>query len=298
MNKRNADYTLARNPRKFYPRVDDKLITKEILKANQLPAPELYFQISSNYEMKHLTELNFLKEFVIKPARGAEGRGILVISEKLGDHWKKSNGELISMDDIQYHISNILAGLYALGGVKDRAFVEYRVRSHAAFQKVAYQGVPDIRVILYRGVPVMSMLRLPTKESGGRANLHQGAVGAGVDMLRGVALGGVYHNQLIENHPDTDVFIAGLQIPFWNEILRIAAETYEVFHLGYMGVDFVIDELLGPLILELNARPGLNIQLANRTGLLPRLNAIDSFGLQVESLSWDKRLEITRKVAP
>ena len=36
-----------------------------------------------------------------------------------------------------------------------------------------------------------------------------------------------------------------------------------------------VDRVAGPLLLEINARPGLMIQLANRAGLLPRLRAID-----------------------
>ncbi|MBI4971030.1 MAG: alpha-L-glutamate ligase-like protein [Candidatus Omnitrophica bacterium] len=296
MNRRNGNYTLVRNPRKLYPFVDDKLKTKELLIANGIASPELYFTIERNSELNNLSRLNMFKDFVIKPARGAAGRGIFVIVDKVGDYWKKASGELVSMEDIEYHVTNIIAGLYSLGGVSDRAFVEYRVQSHEVFLPVTFQGVPDIRMILYRGVPVMSMLRLPTKESGGRANLHQGAVGAGVDMLDGVTLGGVYHDQLIEHHPDTNVSIRGIKIPFWPELLEAAAKIYDVFKLGYVGVDFVIDQELGPLILELNARPGLNIQLANRTGLLPRLNAIDRWGGLVENLAWEKRMEISRKV--
>ena len=68
------------------------------------------------------------------------------------------------------------------------------------------------------------------------------------------------------------------------------------FKLGYIGVDFVVDPILGPLILELNARPGLNIQLANREGLLPRLNLIDSFAIPSESCSWEERLAFSRKM--
>jgi len=296
MNRRNACYTLAKNPRKFYPLVDDKLKTKERLYAYQLPSPELYFVIQHPFEVKYLRELKYLKEFVIKPARGAEGRGILVLVDKQGAVWKKASGEELSIDDVEYHVSNILAGLYSLGGTSDTAFLEYRVRSHIIFRSVAYRGVPDIRVILYRGVPVMAMLRLPTRESDGKANLHQGAVGAGVNILSGTSLGGVHHNRLIEKHPDTGGPIAGIQIPFWNDILEIAAKAHEVFNLGYFGIDFVIDHLLGPMILELNARPGLNIQLANREGLLPRLNAIDSFGKHIEEFPWQRRLEVSRKV--
>ncbi len=296
MNHRNGWYTLLRNPRHLYPLVDDKLKTKQCLEAHQLPSPELYFSINHNFELKFLREIKFLKEFVIKPARGAEGRGILVLVGKVGTKWQKASGELLSMDDIEYHVSNILAGLYSLGGLDDQAFIEYRVRSHVAFRSVAFQGVPDIRVILYRGVPLMCMLRLPTKESDGKANLHQGAVGAGLNMLEGVTLGGVHHSLLIDRHPDTQVPIAGLKVPFWESILETAAKTYEVFEMGYIGIDFVIDQILGPLILELNARPGLSIQLANREGLLPRLKAIDAYGPGVEELSGERRLEISREM--
>ncbi len=296
INRRNACYTLARNPRALYPLVDDKLKTKELLEAHQLPTPELYFPIRRNYELRLLREIKFLKEFVIKPARGAEGRGIVVIVDKFEGKWKKSSGELLSIDDIEYHVSNILAGLYSLGGVDDQAFLEYRVRSHIIFRAVTYQGVPDIRVILYRGVPLIAMLRLPTRESNGRANLHQGAVGSGIEMIEGVTLGGVHRDKLVDCHPDTRIPIAGIRIPFWNQMLETAVRTFEVFKLGYVGIDFVIDHILGPLILELNARPGLSIQLANREGLLPRLEAIDALGQEVENLSWQERLALSNQI--
>jgi glutathione synthase/RimK-type ligase-like ATP-grasp enzyme len=45
--------------------------------------------------------------------------------------------------------------------------------------------------------------------------------------------------------------------------------------LGYLGVDMVIDRERGPLLLELNARPGLQIQVANQAGLRSRLALID-----------------------
>jgi alpha-L-glutamate ligase-like protein len=296
MNRRNSRYMLVQNERKYYPLVDDKLKTKEILEQNQIPTPELYFTISGNYELKAIREIKFLREFVVKPARGAEGRGILVIADKEGKDWRKASGEIISGEDLEYHVSNILAGLYSLGGTDDKAFIEYRIRSHNVFKQVAYRGVPDIRVILYRGIPTMAMLRLPTKESDGRANLHQGAVGAGIDMLRGVSLGGVHHNKVIENHPDTASPIAGLKIPFWDDILEISSRLYDVFKLGYMGADFVIDHILGPLILELNARPGLTIQIANRQGLLPRLQRIDALGEGLEKIACKDRIEACRKI--
>ncbi|MRR31196.1 alpha-L-glutamate ligase-like protein, partial [bacterium] len=50
---------------------------------------------------------------------------------------------------------------------------------------------------------------------------------------------------------------------------------FEMTGLGYLGVDLVIDRDRGPLLLELNARPGLAIQLANRHGLRTRLDQVD-----------------------
>ena len=143
------------------------------------------------------------------------------------------------------------------------------------FTEVSYQGVPDVRVIVYRGYPLMAMVRLPTRSSSGKANLHQGAVGAGIDLRTGRTLTGVLHNDVVEEHPDTGAVFADLQIPHWDSILESAARGYEVTGLGYLGVDIVIDRDLGPLILEMNARPGLNIQIANRSGIAHRIRRVD-----------------------
>ena len=296
MNRRNACYTLECNPRKYYPLLDNKLKTKQLLENNDLPIPLLYFEIQHEFELKYIREIKHLKKFAIKPARGAEGRGILVIADKSEKGWVTTSGEILTVEDIEYHVANILVGLYSLSGVNDHAFIEYFVRSHPVFRPFTAKGVPDIRIILYRGVPVMSMLRLPTVESRGKANLRQGAVGTGINMRNGITLGGVHKNKLVTRHPDTLAGIAGHQIPFWNYILETSAKTFEIFKLGYFGIDFVIDQYLGPLILELNARPGLSIQLANQCGLLPRLNAVDRTK-DVERLSSSERLKISSLVA-
>jgi hypothetical protein len=48
-----------------------------------------------------------------------------------------------------------------------------------------------------------------------------------------------------------------------------------MINLAFLGVDLVIDRDRGPLLLELNARPGLQIQVANQAGLLKRLESVD-----------------------
>ena len=187
----------------------------------------------------------------------------------------KWGGDTISDHDVAYYLSNILSGMYSLASQPDVALVEYRVNFDPVFAKITYKGVPDIRVVVYRGVPAMAMLRLPTKESDGKANLHKGGIGAGVDIKTGITTTAVQHDKVVELHPDTNLPVSNLQIPNWDKILYISALSAELSHLGYLGVDIVLDENLGPLILELNARPGLAIQIANRMGFTNRFNQID-----------------------
>ena len=106
-------------------------------------------------------------------------------------------------------------------------------------------GVPDIRLIVYKGVPVMGMLRLPTSESEGRANLHQGAIGAGIDLATGSTLTAVWHNSIVAQHPDTLAEVSGVQIPHFDRMLEIAAGCNDMTGLGYVGVDLVLDPVGG-----------------------------------------------------
>jgi alpha-L-glutamate ligase-like protein len=120
--------------------------------------------------------------------------------------------------------------------------------------------------------------------SGGKANLHQGAVGVGIDPATGATLTGVWGNEIITEHPDTGNSLTGLKIPGWDTLLELAGRCYELTGLGYQGVDIVLDKDKGPLILELNTRPGLNIQIANRAGLLPRLKQVEQYRERLRSI--------------
>jgi alpha-L-glutamate ligase-like protein len=276
LNRRNAEYTLRYNPRRLYPLVDDKLRTKKLAQDAGMAVPELYGVAEENYQVRTLPEmLEQHSDFVVKPAHGSGGDGILVIFGRSRQMYRNANGSLLSREELCYHVSNILSGVYSLGGQPDRALIEYRVQIDPLFGVISYQGVPDIRVIVFLGVPVMSMVRLPTRMSGGRANLHQGALGAGIDIKNGITLTAVWRNGIVGEHPDTGNAVMGVKIPNWEALLRLAARCYQLTGLGYQGVDIVLDKDKGPLILELNARPGLNIQIANRSGLLPRLSLVE-----------------------
>jgi alpha-L-glutamate ligase-like protein len=276
MNQRNVDCILDHNPRSQYPIVDDKLRLDRLVRSLGVPTPPVYAEVSSYGDLKRLPELLAgLSDFVIKPNRGSGGRGVLVVTGREGDAWIRHNGERLTVADLRQHISGILSGMYSLGCRPDTAIVQYRVRLHADFAAISYKGIPDIRVIVYRREPAMAMLRLPTKESNGRANLHQGGIGTGVDLETGITHHAVQRNRVVERHPDTDLPLVGMQVPHWDAVLTMSRRVAEVVGLGYVGVDIVVDQERGPMLLEANARPGLAIQIANGRGLVPRLREID-----------------------
>ena len=297
LNERNADYIMRFNPRRLYPLVDDKVLTKELALKAGMAVPDLYGIIAHQGEVRKFTEIVRDREsFVIKPARGSGGDGIFVVigrGKRKRDSYRLSNGIFVTEGEILHHISNIVGGQYSLSGNRDKALIEYCVHFDPTFAEVSYQGVPDIRVVVYRGYPAMAMVRLPTRASDGKANLHQGAVGAGVDMGTGETLTGVLGNDVVDEHPDTGALVAGLRIPQWDFILETSARGYDVTGLGYLGVDIVIDCDRGPLILEMNARPGLNIQIANGTGLANRVARIDE--IYDASATPEKRAAFARR---
>ena len=291
MNKRNIHYIGAQNNRKYYPLVDNKLKTKVIAENAGIAVPKLLVTIERQSQLRNLADMLIgLDKFVVKPAQGSGGKGILVIMKREGDTFIKPNGQRLEIRDIQRDISNILSGLYSLGGKPDVAMIETLVEFDPIFERYSYEGVPDIRVIVYKGYPAMAMLRCSTSESDGKANLHQGAVGVGIDMQSGKSLYSVQNGMPVTHHPDTGYDFSELEIPYWEQILTLAASCYEVTHLGYLGADIVLDKNLGPLILELNARPGLAIQIANRVGAVKRYDAIDK---QPEGLDVSERVKFS-----
>ena len=277
MNRRNASYILQYNPRRRYPLVDDKLRTKRLAEAAGIAVPKLLGVITSVRQVDALESmLDGREDFVIKPTKGSGGNGIVVVTARLGEHWRRSSGMPLSREELSYHVSNILSGMHSLGGLPDRVMVEQRVRFDARFDAVSHRGVPDIRTVVYRGVPVMAMMRLPTHASDGKANLHLGGVGVGIDIANGRTTAAIWRNRPVRVHPDTLSHVIGLQVPDWDRLLELAAHCQTLCELGYLGVDLVLDQDYGPLVLELNARPGLSVQLANRAGLESRLNAVDA----------------------
>lgn len=277
MNRRNVELIAQNNPRRLYPLVDDKLKTKQITQGHGIATPAMIGVARTQYHVRQLGDfLENEQQFVIKPSKGSGGKGILVVTGRDGGDFVKASGARVTLKEMQHHVSNTLSGLYSLGGNPDVAMIEELVEFSDVFDGFSYEGVPDVRVILYHGYPVMAMTRLSTRESDGKANLHQGAVGVGIDISSGCTLKAVQHDKPLEHHPDTGKKLKDLKVPTWKTLLELASRCYEVTNMGYLGADIVLDKNRGPLLLELNARPGLAIQIANGIGMQPRLALIKS----------------------
>ena len=277
MNRRNIRYISRYNPRHLYPLVDNKLKTKILAQKAGITTPNLIGTVESQHDVSELAKiLEGVQGFAIKPAKGSGGKGIMVLTRNTQGELVKNSGTVVTMEELQRHVSNTLSGLHSLGGSPDIAIIEELIEFDQQLGGYSFEGVPDIRVIVCRGYPVMAMMRLSTRSSDGKANLHQGAVGVGLDIATGRPLNAVQNGLKVERHPDTGKQLSELRIPDWDVLLELAARCYEVTGLGYLGTDMVLDRRYGPMLLELNARPGLTIQVANGTGLLPRLQKIDA----------------------
>jgi alpha-L-glutamate ligase-like protein len=284
MNSRNLEFIRPFNRQCAKQIADDKILSKKILKKADIPAPELIAKITSRQELETFDWNSLPASFALKPNRGFGGEGILVVygkSKKRVNAWIKADGSLVTIDDLKNHIGNIIDGSFSLSNIPDIAFFEERLQLLKLFKPYCYKGIPDIRVIVFNKVPVMAMLRLPTKNSNGKANLQQGAIGVGIDLANGVTTTAVQgKSKLIEYVPESRLLLSGLKIPYWNNLLKLAVKAQEISGLGFLGADVAIDKEKGPVFLELNARPGLSIQLANLAGLKKRLERVSGLKIQ------------------
>jgi alpha-L-glutamate ligase-like protein len=269
MNRRNVELVYDRNPRRLYRLADDKLLAKELLDEAGVPVPANLASASGLHELPALLEtLDGLDDFVVKPSLGGGGNGILVVGPRLESGlWLKAGGREISEDQLHTHLANILFGAYARGALKDRVMVEPRVFPHSVYGELWSDGLCDVRIITLDGQPAMAMVRVPTARSDGKANLHQGGIGLSVDLRTGRVDRAVCDKRALTHHPDSGVPLVGLQLPLWAETVRTARMAAAAVPLGFLGVDVVVDMDRGPLVLEINARPGLEIQNVNERGL-------------------------------
>lgn len=278
LNARSQLYSYKYNNAKGRKICNSKILTERFLKKVGVPVPEIYKVFVSPQDVLSFNWDSLPSSFALKPSRGLGGQGIIVVKMRADpptSGWITTQRTTVGIDDLKLHTLDILEGAYSLGNEPDVAFIQEYVGRHSAFRKYAFRGTPDIRVIVFNKVPVMAMLRLPTKESDGKANLHQGAIGVGIDIPTGITTKAIINGRYIKYKPDSNRKLNGIKIPLWTSILKTAVNAQIASGMGYLGADIVLHPEKGPMVLEMNAQPGLQIQLCNAAGLRKRLDRVE-----------------------
>jgi alpha-L-glutamate ligase-like protein len=277
MNARNFLYIYPNNDAESKRVSDDKLETKKILLKHKINTPKLLARFEDRKAIQDF-DWSTLPEngFVIKPARGYAGGGIIAIRTFKDGMGTSVVGDTYTIEQMQSHAADILDGGYSLQYLPDKCYIEERLIPHPMFRKLGAVGIPDIRVIVFHHIPVMAMMRFPTEESGGKANVTLGALAFGIDMRTGITTYAYTKKGMISTIPSTKIKVRGIKMPTWDDILLLAARTQSAVGLGYAGIDIVLDKAGVPNVLEVNARPGLAIQNANLESLRTRLERIEA----------------------
>jgi len=270
------------NPPQAIRLVDNKQETKDVLEAVGVPVPPTIEVLRDRRDLADLDWDNLPDSWELKPNMGRQGAGLVNIAERDdsgdGTGWRTGSGRPLSRSDLVAHMRRVLDGEFSSGEVEqDWVLLEKLIVSDETLAAMIPQGLPDLRMICYHSEPLLAMLRLPTRASDGRANLHQGALGAAVDLTSGKVTRALFKGKEVSEHPDTRQNLIGVEVPYWNETLDFASRCSDATGLGYLGVDVVIDEDLGPLVLEVNAKPGLQVQNVTGVGLATRLKEVDGY---------------------
>ncbi|ELZ44584.1 alpha-L-glutamate ligase-like protein [Halorubrum coriense DSM 10284] len=280
MRVRNREFIHKYNPSSIMSQFN-KGDMKKTLHGLSIPTTATYLIAQDESDFAELRTLMETKEkFAIKPLDGYGGRDILIVRgrDDATDTFLTNRGQLTA-DEVVAHARNICVGGVGDYGARREALVEGFITPDGMLADRTTGGVPDLRVITLQGFPVMSMVRLPTEESNGTANIHTGAIAVAIDIVTGEASGGYQQTRgtFIESHPDTGADLE-FAIPDWDAVLTMASRAAISSGLGFAGVDIVFDESNGPMVLEVNRRPGLGIQNANMDGLLRRLRYAEAHG--------------------
>ncbi len=268
---------------------NSKIRIKKILNKNNIPTPKTITLIKNLKELEDF-DFNLLpNSFVIKPNKGLGGEGIIIIygrkkkrKETEEDAWIAPNKQILTKTDLKIHLLNIINGYYSINKKQDIVIFEERIINSQFLKESLFikEGLPDIRVIIFKNFPIMAELRIPTIESKGKSNLHSGGIGVGIDIALGITTNAIMKDSYIETHPDTEERLSGITIPQWNKILNLSIQSSMAIKSKFSGIDIALDKDKGPLVMEINARPGLAIQIANKSGLKERLEAVSKLKIK------------------
>lgn len=325
LNKRNIDYIKKRNPKKQIRLANSKYHTKKFLSERGIPVPQTLWIIKNR---KKLFQYNFsqlkTKNFVIKPNQWSKGRGVFIIKkiedqqsnankkkgrihkrldkrqeflysykQELFEEQKFSiNKKTITDKELKQQLVSIIDGQYSIGSKNDVILIEELIKPSKDFWPFCEYGLADIRVICFNLVPVAAMLRMPTKKSGGKANLAQWGIWFWIEISSGkiIAMKGkttIYH----ESFPEEYGSFFHKKIANREDILLYSSSIQYFTNIWFIWLDRVLTPQW-PKILEINARAGLEIQNITLSPLENILSKIEDLNISTP----EKGVEIAKSL--
>ncbi len=266
MNRRNELIREASSFRSLRL-VKSKSQCKRILQEHGIATSRTFDEVHDFSDMPRLA--SFPDEFVVKPDGGFGGKGIILLKRQDG-HFVDPAGHAYSSKDLRWHIRKILDGDFSGYIAHDIALIEERLYPSPKLQFKDAYGLSDIRVWCFQFQPVMAMLRYPTFKSRGRANLAAGGIGIGIDVATGRPTF-IHTKGGLEFKPEGLGMPAAFVMPKWDEMKDIARQCSQIADLRITGVDLILDAGDQVRVLEVNGRPGLEIQNINEDSLLERV---------------------------
>ena len=282
LNARNLKYIKGGDFAVAKKLADSKLSTKKFLASHKVAVPETLGLIKKHSEVDIEKIKMYEPPFVVKPNNWYGGKGILVI-DSLSAEWKfiTNSGESFTPQELSEHFIYILDGFFSLSWGRDQVIIEKKIVLTKEVELLWKFGLPDIRIIAYNMVPVMAMIRIPTAESEWKANIHVGACAAWIDIGTWRITYIYRHRKIVKSIPGIGD-VRGIIIPEWDKVLSLAVQVQQVTWIKFLGCDVVLDESSGPLLLEINVRPGPEIQNVNIAPLRVRLDKVE--GVDINSV--------------
>lgn len=248
--------------------VHDKYLFHCLCEHHGLPLPRLYGMcprnslMNGNNILRELMERNNLKRVVLKPAWGLMGKDIHFVSANDLD----SLAHVIERDEVHDEHDDYL--------------VEEVIGQHPKLDTINPNSVNSIRIITFLTPGntvefIAAMLRTSSTDSP-VDNFSAGGIVIGIDLKTGRLKKEGFtkppHGKVLTSHPLTGTEFLNFQLPYWEEVKRIASDAQQVFHyIKSIGWDFAVTPS-GPVIIEGNQEWGTaGIQAANG-GLLTERN--------------------------
>lgn len=273
-NARNLNYIKWYNDSIAKKLADSKLKTKEFLSEKWISVAETLMVIEKHGDIREDSLSHLDLPFVVKPNSWYGWKGIIVFDKKdidwnyISNWWK-----IYSKKMLKSHFSDIIDWFFSLSWYRDSIIIEKKILLDHQIELLWKFWLPDIRVLVFNKVPVMAMLRVPTLQSWWKANLHAWACWVWIDIWTGKLTYITKSSKIIKSIPDI-WDIRWIKIPKWEEILTLAVKVQFITNIWYVWCDIVLDDKKWPILLEMNIRPWLEVQVANMSPLKDRLDRV------------------------